>query len=311
MTPIRSVHQRHLAVPPDRIGALLDTLGSADDALWPVRDWGPMELDGPLAVGARGGHHGVRYHVEEHAPGRRVVFRFEPPTGITGTHTFEVTEEERGCRLRHEIEGSVGGVMRLLWPLVVEPLHDDLLTDLLDRAQATVGPPPHPRRRPFRVRVLRAAGRPRPVAPRAALAAAALLAGAAAIHVVWATGNPWPAADADAFARTVLGARPEAGMPSAFASLVVAGLLGTAATVVLSTGGWLDGRLPRRPSQAIAWTVAAVLALRGAAGLVGSGLLELTPVPFRWWDLGLYAPLCLGIAALAGRAAAGSPLHRT
>ena len=41
--------------------------------------------------------------------------------------------------LRHEAVGRVTGAMRLLWPLAVRPVHDALLTDLLDRAEAVLG----------------------------------------------------------------------------------------------------------------------------------------------------------------------------
>jgi hypothetical protein len=53
---IRNVHERLVAAPVAQVSPLLDRLGSPDDALWPAPAWMPMVLDGPVAVGAAGGH---------------------------------------------------------------------------------------------------------------------------------------------------------------------------------------------------------------------------------------------------------------
>ena len=39
---MRNVHERHVHAPPDEAGALLESLGSADDRLWPARAWAPI-----------------------------------------------------------------------------------------------------------------------------------------------------------------------------------------------------------------------------------------------------------------------------
>ena len=56
---VRNVH-RHTIGSPERLGGLLAGLGSDTDELWPGGRWPRMRLDGPLAVGARGGHGPVR-----------------------------------------------------------------------------------------------------------------------------------------------------------------------------------------------------------------------------------------------------------
>lgn len=140
---IRNVHERVVEAPIELLGPLLDRLGGPADVLWPAPEWEPMELDGPVAVGASGGHGPIRYTVTAYEPGRLVEFTFAPGMGLAGRHTF--TAEPAGAgrtRLRHVAEGRVTGVMRLAWPLVVRALHDAVLEDLLDRAATAVGRPP-------------------------------------------------------------------------------------------------------------------------------------------------------------------------
>lgn len=140
---IVNVHERHYPdADPAELGALIDTLGSPDDRLWPRNGrWAAMRLDGPLDQHPRGGHGVVRYHVEEHVPGQRVVFRFEPDVGIDGVHLFELVP---GPTLRHSIRGRARSTMRLAWPIAVRWLHDQCLEDLLDQAAVTLGHPVRP-----------------------------------------------------------------------------------------------------------------------------------------------------------------------
>jgi hypothetical protein len=154
---MHNVHERVVAAPADRVGALVDGLGSPGDRLWPSPTWPPMRLDRPLAVGARGGHAAIRYEVTAHEPGRRVEFTFAPGIGARGTHTFTVSplDADRAL-LRHEMVARLEGPMLLGWPLAVRWLHDALLEDLLDRAGDAVGAPPARRARPSAwVRLLR------------------------------------------------------------------------------------------------------------------------------------------------------------
>ena len=143
-----NVHERQLHARADQVGALLDGLSGPKDSLWPRSHWPPMRLDRPLGVGARGGHGGIRYSVEEYRPGERVVFRIAERGGLSegleGTHRLEI-EPVDGNRtiLRHVIDARCRGMMRLKWPLVIEPLHDALLEDALDRAAVAVGDRPH------------------------------------------------------------------------------------------------------------------------------------------------------------------------
>lgn len=156
---VRNEHRRRLAAAPDAVGALVDSLASPGDRLWPVPHWPAMRLDGPLVEGARGGHGPVRYRVEEYRPGRCVRFRFEAPAGFRGHHEYVVVPlggEE--TLLRHSLVMRTTGRARLSWPLFYRPLHDALIEDSLDRACRSLGlAVPRPRRWSPLVRLLRAA----------------------------------------------------------------------------------------------------------------------------------------------------------
>jgi hypothetical protein len=154
---VRNVHERRIPVPPERLGPLLDRLGGPDDELWPSPQWAAMVLDGPVAVGAAGGHGPIRYRVTAHEPGRRVEFTADPGVGVVGTHSFRVEPDGgSGSILRHVIDGRLTGSMVLAWPLVVRWIHDAVLEDLLDRAETAVGTgPARPARWSPWVRLLR------------------------------------------------------------------------------------------------------------------------------------------------------------
>ncbi len=153
-------HERVLPATPETVGALLDRLGSANDVIWPSDHWPAMELDKPLQVGARGGHGPIRYYVVEYEPGHAVEFRFSGPPGFAGGHEFLVERADLdgrpAARLRHVVALKPLGDARYTWPLVYRPLHDALMEDLLDRAEAVVtGHTPPPRPWSWWVKVLR------------------------------------------------------------------------------------------------------------------------------------------------------------
>lgn len=132
---MHSVHSRELAAPIERLAPLLDRIGGPDDLLWPAPAWWPIVLDRPLGVGADGGHGDIRYHVSEYEPGRRVRFAFDPRIGMDGFHEFSLVALAWGqTRIRHELECTPRGPMRLLAP-IIEKLHDAVLEDLLDNAE--------------------------------------------------------------------------------------------------------------------------------------------------------------------------------
>jgi hypothetical protein len=153
---VLNIHERKFQATSERVGSLLDSLSSPTDALWPKQSWPAMKFDRPLAVGAVGGHGPIQYSVESYTPGRSIVFRFLGPKGFDGCHRFEIiAATDQPCVLRHTIEMQTHGLASLKWLIIIRPLHDALLEDSLDTAQASLGLVPEIHQWSLRVRFLR------------------------------------------------------------------------------------------------------------------------------------------------------------
>lgn len=135
---VTNVHERLIQAPISRVGVLIDHLGSPDDQFWPNDRWPAIRFDRPLAVGAVGGHGPIRYFVEAYDPGRSITFHFTAPRGFHGTHGLKIEEVDgNSVNLRHELRMQTTGLARLSWPLVFRWLHDALVEDALDCAEAS------------------------------------------------------------------------------------------------------------------------------------------------------------------------------
>ena len=151
-----NVHQRLLHATPAQVGALIDSLASPVDGLWPGKAWPRMKLDSPLGVGAAGGHGPIRYQVQDYLPGHSVRFRFTAPKGFNGWHGFEVLDAKQAhCVLEHRIEMTAEGPALLTWPLAIRHLHDACVEDALTQAQVSLGNTPKAAPWPVHVRFLR------------------------------------------------------------------------------------------------------------------------------------------------------------
>ncbi|QCX76057.1 hypothetical protein C9F11_11890 [Streptomyces sp. YIM 121038] len=134
MSVVRNEHERVVEAPAGAVGALLDRLSAPDDPLFPTPAWPAMTFDGPLAVGATGGHGPIRYRVAAYEPGRRIRFDFTAASG--GFH--ELTVEplgERRCRVRHVLETTPKGLGRIRWLAVIRPVHDTVIEELFDNVE--------------------------------------------------------------------------------------------------------------------------------------------------------------------------------
>lgn len=139
---------------------------------------------------------------------------------------------------------------------------------------------------------------------RLAGATAALGLGAAgALHAIWMF-SPWPLASRADFARTVVGVA-EADLPTAGLTATVAAALGSAAYLVAAQARLVPQVGPRRLARLGVGVTAGVLLLRGAAGMVSSGL-DSQPTDYARWDLALYSPLCLALGGLTAYVAAST-----
>jgi hypothetical protein len=154
---IQNVHERTLDAQPPAVGELMESLSSRDDRLWPHQRWPAMRLDHGLEAGSDGGHGPVRYVVDRHEPGELVAFAFTPAFPIAGGHRCEVLPAaDGGTLLRHTLEGKPQSWLRVGWPLCFRWLHDALIEDAFDRAEAQVGGFEwRPRALPRHVRALR------------------------------------------------------------------------------------------------------------------------------------------------------------
>jgi hypothetical protein len=155
---VLNVHARELAVTSEQAGALLDSLASDADRLWPGRTWPPMRFDRPLAVGAIGGHGPIRYRIEAYVPGVWIRFRFTAPRGFDGFHEYTVRETPEGhVTMQHLFATRLRGSARLSWPLFYRPMHDALIEDSIDLAEQAGAETRQPIRRwTCQVRLLRA-----------------------------------------------------------------------------------------------------------------------------------------------------------
>jgi hypothetical protein len=139
---VLNVHERMLEVDPVQIGALIDSLSSEEDRLWPKHVWPRMGFDLSLGVGAKGGHGPIRYFVEEYTPGKSIRFRFTGPKGFDGFHGFEIVSgPKQRVVLGHTLKMNTHGSAILSWPLIYRPMHDALIEDSLATAQVSLGLP--------------------------------------------------------------------------------------------------------------------------------------------------------------------------
>ncbi|MFE6281471.1 SRPBCC family protein [Streptomyces sp. NPDC057877] len=156
MIAVLNIHERTLPAAPERVGDLIDSLGSDDDRLWPP-DWPPVRFEAPLAVGVRGGHGPVRYQVSHYVPGQWVRFRFTGRGGFDGFHEFAVESLGPNCAvLRNTLVLRPSATRWLGWLLFFRVMHDTAFEQCLDRAElALTGRVARPVRWGFYVRLLR------------------------------------------------------------------------------------------------------------------------------------------------------------
>ena len=133
---ISNIHKRIINKPITEVGALLNSLSSKDDQLWPHEKWPRMKFDRDLSVGATGGHGPIRYVVTEFEPGKKIKFKFTGPSGFHGSHWLELKEVEGiKTEIKHTIRMDVSGSAVISWPIIFGPLHDALIENSFDKAQ--------------------------------------------------------------------------------------------------------------------------------------------------------------------------------
>ena len=151
-----NTHTRIFSVAPDAVVAIINTLATSNDRLWPHEYWPPMILSDGLQEGSIGGHRPIQYVVKEIQPDQLISFEFLSPRGFVGTHSFEIKRnDDHSTQLRHTINITTRGVARILWPLIIRPLHNALLTDAMHKVSTNLGIEEPPPTWSIRVRILR------------------------------------------------------------------------------------------------------------------------------------------------------------
>lgn len=135
MTWVNDVHTRTFVADAAVVGRRLDTLGSPHDELWITDLTPPMTLDRGLTIGSSGGHGAVRYRVIDHLPGRSAGFAFDPASGLDGTHRFSLAQQGESVTIRHDLDATVSGAVRLFWRPLVLPIHSGVIEDIFDHLE--------------------------------------------------------------------------------------------------------------------------------------------------------------------------------
>ncbi len=311
---IRNLHERRFAADPRTVGDLLASIGSPEDRLWPRKRWPAIRMARPITVGDAASHGRIRYRVDDYRPGEALWFRLDASTGLAGRHGFEIVPDADGMVVfRHTIEAHPVGSGRISWPLMLRPLHDQLMEELLDNAERLLpggavplsmsgGCSVNGRSRWGRAlrSGLAAANRLRKVPERGAFAIAVSgLAVAGALHVYWALGGTWPGVDRMDLAQKVVESQT---LPSDAATWAVAGLLGSATALTVAGRGEASDSAIDKVATAGLGTVGCVLAVRAVAGaaISGSMLLAGRRDPYVTRDLLIYSPLCAVLGTAVG-----------
>ncbi|GEK79429.1 SRPBCC family protein [Agrococcus baldri] len=131
---VKNVHERIVAGTPEAVWSVLADPGS----LYPASS-GSFELPDGLYPGAPVRHDGTRYRVAEVEPGRRLWF--DVGRSMRGGHGFELRPVEGGTLVRHSIDGRLGGLLGVLWPITVRRQHDAALEGMLDNLERAMAHP--------------------------------------------------------------------------------------------------------------------------------------------------------------------------
>ncbi len=117
----------------------------------------------------------------------------------------------------------------------------------------------------------------------------------AALHAYWGLGGHWPGRDGISLARTVVGTKGIAGMPSPVACFAVFAVLIGVGLWPLFMTGLLPSLWPKGLTVLAGWGIVVVFLGRGIAPYF-SFWQKLSPEePFSTLDRKLYGPLCLAL----------------
>jgi hypothetical protein len=132
---IRNEHARLISRPASDVFEALEAIGTEGDPIWPAPSIPFERTPGPLRVGETEERHGIiRATLHELERNRRFVWRADQPF-VKGTHGFELTEADTGCRVVHVLDAKLAWWFVPVWILKVRGVHDRILERLLDRLE--------------------------------------------------------------------------------------------------------------------------------------------------------------------------------
>ena len=130
---VLNIHNRVISEPREKVGELLNALGTKNDVIWPNKQWPAIRLNNGVSVGSKGGHGIIGYSIIEFIENDRIVFQFNKPKGFHGTHSFTISSLDQGrTKIEHKIQMKIYGITILYWSLVIRWLHDALIEDAFD-----------------------------------------------------------------------------------------------------------------------------------------------------------------------------------
>lgn len=128
-----NIHKRIINQPKAEVVALLETLSTKHDKVWPNDNWPAIRFRNGLNVGEKGGHGMIRYSVEAYNPEAFIIFKFLEPKGFHGIHKFEIEEiNANATEVKHNIIMKTAGFATLKWVVVIRWLHDALIENAFD-----------------------------------------------------------------------------------------------------------------------------------------------------------------------------------
>ncbi|MFI4967550.1 MAG: SRPBCC family protein [Gammaproteobacteria bacterium] len=151
---VLNVHKRRLYTRPEDAWQLIANLGGKHDLLWPDH-WPGIHFDRQLGLGAIGRHGLIGYYVEQYSPPELIRFRVTAPKAFDGYHEFRILPQTDSVIFRHTVHIRTHGAATWLWLLVISPLHDAMVEDIMDRASSYSSGHKFYSAHPLRVRLLR------------------------------------------------------------------------------------------------------------------------------------------------------------
>lgn len=131
-----NIHKRTIHQPKRKLNALMETLSTPNDKIWPYEKWPQMKFNVGLKVGGIGGHGPIRYEIIEHIPGEIIQFKFIRPKYFNGIHKFELIPlSPNKTELKHTIDMTTSGTATIGWTFVIRWLHHALMEDLFDKIE--------------------------------------------------------------------------------------------------------------------------------------------------------------------------------